>query len=283
MSLLTKGINRLSQLQIDTDKDWQAKEISNLKAIAGEMAHGDVAFRGAEVIKKLEADAGKGFNFLRSRGPGLSPVWDDIESLIQYMTGAANRAVALELPFPLSVLTLSYVAMATGGQQFQPSLPTPTPSLDGQVSAAVANAVDGAVSHNEDVGDTDETVQANSPDTNDMTLLPPDGSINDHYALGQAEQYDAICVLVGTAGSDYSLTYEYSKGGGLWGLLTVFHDSMGEWKNTGKGWLTFKRPLDWAADTVGGIPGLYWIRARANSVGAGFVQPVGTQAWILAY
>ena len=38
MSLLTKGINRLSQLEIDVDKDWRAREIANLKAIAAGMA-----------------------------------------------------------------------------------------------------------------------------------------------------------------------------------------------------------------------------------------------------
>ena len=283
MSLLTRGINKLSHLEIDIDKDWQARAVINLKAVAGAMGHGDIVFRGANIIEKLGANAGKGYNFLRSRGPGLAPVWDDIESLIQYMTGAANRAVALELPFPLSAVTLSYIAQTSGGQQFEPSLATPTPSLNGQVSAAIANSVGGAVSHNEDVGDTDETSQANSPDANDMTLLPPDGAINDYHAFGHPTMFDAICVLVGTAGLDYSLAYEYSKGDGSWGVLTILHDSIGEWKNAGKGWLTFMRPADWTIDTVGGISGLYWIRARATSVGAGFAQPLGTQVWTLVY
>ena len=35
MSLLLRGVARLSQLEIDADKDWQAKEITNLKTIAG--------------------------------------------------------------------------------------------------------------------------------------------------------------------------------------------------------------------------------------------------------
>ena len=72
--MLIKGITRLSELDIDADKDWQAKEITNLRAVAEAMAHGDIAFRGAGVLEKLGADAGKGYNFLRSRGPGLSPV-----------------------------------------------------------------------------------------------------------------------------------------------------------------------------------------------------------------
>ena len=34
MSLLLKGVARLSQLEIDADKDWQAKEMTNIKTIA---------------------------------------------------------------------------------------------------------------------------------------------------------------------------------------------------------------------------------------------------------
>jgi hypothetical protein len=157
------------------------------------------------------------------------------------------------------------------------------PSLAQETKATVIKAVGGAVSHNEDVGDTDETVAANSTTPNDMTLLPADGAINDHYALGDADKFDAICVDVGTPGADYTLAYEYSKGGGVWGTLTILHNSITEWKNAGRGWLTFSRPADWATDAIAGITGMYWIRARATSVGAGFAQPLGSQAWILVY
>ena len=90
--MLLKGVARLSQLEVDTGKDWEAKEITNLRSVAIAMAHGDIAFRGVSIMEKLAADAGKGYSFLRSRGPGLAPVWQDIESLVQYMTGAVNRA-----------------------------------------------------------------------------------------------------------------------------------------------------------------------------------------------
>lgn len=54
MSLLTKaGITKLSELIIDADKDWQAKEISNLKGIVAAMAAGDLPYRGASVVESL--------------------------------------------------------------------------------------------------------------------------------------------------------------------------------------------------------------------------------------
>jgi len=283
MSLLTKGVTRLSQLEIDVDKDWQSKGITNLKAIAEAMAHGDIVFCGATVLEKLGADAGKGYNFLRSRGPGLSPVWEDIESLVQYMTGAANRAAAFDLAVPMPVLGAAFLSSAGGGEAFSSALSVPAPGIGQETRATTVNVVGGAVSHNEDVGDTDETGQANSAAANDMTLLPADGAINDYYALGSSGMFDAICIDVGTAGADYSLVYEYSKGSGVWGALSILHNTTNEWKSTGKGWLTFSRPADWATDTLAGIANMYWVRARATSVGAGFVQPLGTQARILVY
>jgi hypothetical protein len=283
VSLLTKGISRLSQLQIDLDKDWQAREITNLKAIAQAMGIGDIAYRGNDVIEALNADAGKGYNFLKSRGPGLSPVWENIEGLIQYMTGAENRAVALNLVVPAPEVMLAHSNLSGGGQISTPQMNISAPSLAGDTRATVIRAVGGAASHNEDLGDTDETAQANSPAPNDMTLLPSDGAINDYYALGDTNKFDAICVVVGNAGADYTLTYEYSKGAGVWGTLSILHDSVNEWENTGRGWLTFSRPVDWATDTIAGIAGMYWVRARATSVGVGFAQPLGSQAWILVY
>jgi len=54
MSLLTKaGITKLSELTIDANKDWQAKEITNLKAIVASMVAGDLPYRGATVVERL--------------------------------------------------------------------------------------------------------------------------------------------------------------------------------------------------------------------------------------
>ncbi|MDD4985534.1 MAG: hypothetical protein PHQ43_07050 [Dehalococcoidales bacterium] len=282
MSLLTKGIARLSQLEIDADKDWQAREITNLKTIAGVMGHGDIAFRGAGVLEKLTADAGKGYSFLRSRGPGLSPVWQDIESLVQYLTASANRALAFDLALPMPVMSMAHIIGTGGGDTSSPTLGIPAPAFTGEARATSVNPMGGAVSHNDDVGDTDETAGANDDAGNDMTLLPGDGAINDYYTLGHPGLFDSVCVQVGQAGANYTLAYEYSRGAGAWGTLTIRHNSTSDWKAAGKGWLTFLRPGDWAMDTIAGLT-LYWIRARAASIGGGFVQPLGTRAWILVY
>ena len=145
MSLLVKGaagITKLSELEIDADKDWQAKGITNIKAIAEAMEHGDIIYRGNGVLEKLTADAGKGYNFLRSRGPGMAPVWQDIESLIQYMTEALNRAIAVDLAMPtLAVSQVSQQASSPPGRTGFAALGITIPGL----GLAMATAPGGGV------------------------------------------------------------------------------------------------------------------------------------------
>ena len=303
MSLLIKGITRLSELDIDADKDWQAKGITNLKAVAEAMAHGDIAFRGAGVLERLEADAGKGYNFLRSRGPGLSPVWEDIESLVQYMTGAANRAVAVDLAIPTPAISqvgqqassppgraaapvLSVpepsVSMAAGvgpggGVGATPSLSIPAPGISRQL--ATRHPVAGAVADDGGV-QTDETAQANSSTANDMTLLPAAPAVDDAYYFGYSALWDWLQLNIGTAGAGvWTIIWEYWNGS-AWAELPDVSDGTSHFGNGGVNDVTFTRPGDWAATDVGGITGLYWIRARLSAFTPIATQPLGTQAWI---
>ena len=304
MSLLTKGIARLSQLEIDADKNWQAREITNLKTIASAMGHGDIAFRGTGVLEKLMADAGKGYNFLRSRGPGLSPVWEDIESLIQYMTGAPNRAVGFDLAIPVSAVSqVSEQASSPPGRTAAPILSAPEPSVGmatqvgsaGDFTAvpslgipspgvsmseiATGQGVAGTVA--DDGGaQTDETVQANNATPNDMTLLPAIPAVNDAYYFGHSALWDWLRVNIGTAGAGvWAITWEYWNGT-IWTGLPDISDGTSHFGNPGNSEVTFTRPGDWAVTSVGGIGGLYWIRARISSYTSIVTQPLGSQAWI---
>ena len=133
MSLLIKvggGISKLSQLEIDTDKDWGSYLIRNLGAAVDSSdalrkaqailqsvmtTKGDILARDTSEANRLSPNAGKGYNFLRSRGPGLMPVWEDIESLIQYMTASINRAVAFDLPIAEPGISLAIAEDHSGG------------------------------------------------------------------------------------------------------------------------------------------------------------------------
>jgi len=305
MSLLTRGINKLSQLGIDTDKDWQTREIANLRAVAANMAHGDVIFRGGSILERLTADAGKGYSFLRSRGPGLSPAWQDIESLVQYMTGAVNRAAAFDLSIPspsvsqvsqqtssppgrvatgvLSppepVITIDALTGPGGAVDSSPLLDIPKPGVYGK--AAIGAPVSGAVA---DAGSvqTDETVSANNDAANDMTLLPPVPALDDAYYFGRSSLWDWLELRMGTAGiGTWDIAWEYWNDA-AWASLADVTDNTSGFRVTGTRLVLFTRPLDWAQATVGGIASLYWIRARVSAYTSVVTQPKGTRAftWI---
>jgi len=305
MSLLTRGINKLSQLEIDTNKDWQSREIANVKAVANNMVHGDVVFRGGSILERLTADAGKGYNFLRSRGPGLSPVWQDIESLVQYMTGAVNRAAAFDLSIPSPAIsqvsqqassppgrvatgilsppepeiTLDTQTGPGGAVGSTPSLDIPTPGISGR--AAIGSPVNGAVA--DDGGtQTDETSPANNDTANDMTLLPVTPAVDDAYYFGKSSLWDWLELRTGIAGiGTWDIDWEYWNGAGWVSLADVVDNTSG-FRVTGTRLLLFTLPLDWVQATVGGIANLYWIRARVSGYTSVVTQPKGTRAftWI---
>jgi len=305
MSLLTRGINKLSQLEIDTNKDWQSREIANVKAVANNMVHGDVVFRGGSILERLTADAGKGYNFLRSRGPGLSPVWQDIESLVQYMTGAVNRAAAFDLSIPSPAIsqvsqqassppgrvatgilsppepkiTLDTQTGPGGAVGSTPSLDIPTPGISGR--AAIGSPVNGAVA--DDGGtQTDETSPANNDTANDMTLLPVTPAVDDAYYFGKSSLWDWLELRTGIAGiGTWDIDWEYWNGAGWVSLADVVDNTSG-FRVTGTRLLLFTLPLDWVQATVGGIANLYWIRARVSAYTSVVTQPKGTRAftWI---
>ena len=302
MSLLIRGITRLSQIQIDTNKDWRAREITNLKTIAGPMGHGDIAFRGAGIIEKLMADAGKGYSFLRSRGPGLSPVWQDIESLVQYMTGAVNRAASFDLSIPLPavsqvtqqaasppgrtavgvlsppepVLTVDTRTGPGGAVASTPSLGVPAPEILREV--AIGAPVGGAIADDGGV-QTDETVQANNDTANDMTLLPLVPAVNDAYYFGRLSLWDWIELRMGTAGNGiWDIAWEYWNGA-AWAPLDDVSDGTSGFRVSGTRLMCFTRPGDWTLATIGGIANLYWIRARVSAYTSVVTQPKGNRAY----
>ncbi|MBA7568502.1 hypothetical protein ES708_10231 [subsurface metagenome] len=83
MSLLIKGLEKLSQLEIDADKDWLAKGITNIKEIAESMAKGDLAVRGNTVLVKFPPST-IGL-VLTSAGPGHMLTWQPGAALEFYL------------------------------------------------------------------------------------------------------------------------------------------------------------------------------------------------------
>jgi len=71
-------LTKLSELEIDQDKDWNLRGIHNLKEVALNMAYADIIYRGgvvpAPILKAL--GAGLSGQVLHTAGHAAAPFWD---------------------------------------------------------------------------------------------------------------------------------------------------------------------------------------------------------------
>jgi len=143
--------------------------------------------------------------------------------------------------------------------------------------------VDGAVA--DDGGtQTDETPAAQNPTQNDMTLLPAAPAVDDAYYFGHARRFDAVWLNIGIQGDGvWVITWEYWNGAAWSALADLVDNANGFTALVGLRDVSFTRPGDWATADVGGVPGLYWIRARVSSYTSINTQPRGNQAWVEIY
>ena len=287
MSWLIKGgIGKLSELEIDIDKDWQQKEIRNLKAVVEGMAQGDIVYRGADVLERLGGDYGVGYNVLHCRqNGGYKPEWWDIQELIAYLTGAVNRAVALPaLGIPQAEVDLVVAEGHSGGFAVAPLLSVPAPAVDKETEVVSPSAVSGGVAHDDDPpADTDETTETNNATASDMHLLPSPAAVGDGFYFGLANPFDWVCLNIGTPGAgSWTITWKYWNGA-TWTAVTIKYDETNHFRAAaGRRWVHFVRPGDWSATVISGM-NLYWIKGECTAYASMTTQPLGTQAWIGRY
>ncbi len=126
---------------------------------------------------------------------------------------------------------------------------------------------------------TNETTAANNDTTNDVTLMPTPTAVNDRFYVGYSDTFDEVEINVSTAGAGtYTLTWEYSRGSGDWGSLTVTDDTS-SFKTSGINTVSFTPPDDWRTDTVNSQGPFYYIRAVKGS-GTQTTQPLGQRLYI---
>jgi len=293
MSWLTRGgITRLSELEIDADKDWQAMGITNIKELAAAMTRGDLLVRGDSILEKLLPGT-LGY-VLTSAGPLHLPVWgpggsiydrffivtivtshaeelcapDQTAALLAPITTAKDEVI---VPTKAPAITLTPVGAVYTPDKTDAETPSITSILLATVSGAVAD--DGGVQ-------TDETAEAQSLVVDDMTLLPGAPAVNDAYYFGSGSPFQPLRLNVSTAGVGvWTITWEYWNGL-AWAALAGVTDNTNGFKIAGENFVQFTLPGDWATTTVGGIANMYWIRARVSAYTSLTVQPLGATAWI---
>jgi hypothetical protein len=306
MSLLLKGgITKLSELEIDTDKNWQSRGITNLGGVAAGMAVGHVVQRNGGKLQTLAP--GPAHTVLTSEGPGHLVVWAPGGTYFErYLPVTVDLEhdeglVAPDSSREITAAIASSFARTHGDapgdmiKRLTPALALANaeaivvPDEDHQETPAIGTgfslkiAVDGAVADDGGV-QTDETAAAQNPTQNDMTLLPAAPAVDDAYYFGHARRFDVAWLNIGTQGDGvWVITWEYWNGAAWSALSDVVDNTNGFTALVGQHDVSFTRPGDWAAADVGGVTGLYWIRARVSSFTSINAQPRGSQSWVEIY
>ncbi len=98
---------------------------------------GDIPYVNATGrLDLLAAELGSGFLVLNSRGPGLPPVWLDVQELIQFVTGGENVLFTFLSEVPISSLAIA-TAVASGAGGSHSSTPTvPLPAITTSTNVA---------------------------------------------------------------------------------------------------------------------------------------------------
>ena len=124
---------------------------------------------------------------------------------------------------------------------------------------------------------TDETAEASSNSTADMTLLPTGGAaINDAYYFAHNEEFSRLKLDISTAfaGTFLIIVWEYWNGS-AWTALSGVSDGTNGLLNTGPNIVSWTIPGDWATTTVFDQGPLYYVRYRVTVVSGQTTDPLG--------
>jgi hypothetical protein len=105
---------------------------------------------------------------------------------------------------------------------------------------------------------TDNTLESQTPGGTPFTLAV----YSDYVYFGHREKFNKLKFDLQAFEVGGSVTlFEYSKGAGAWGALTITDGTNGFRQD---GDVTFTPPSDWAQATVNGVSNKFWVRFHLN-------------------
>ncbi len=293
------GINKLSQLGIDVDKDWNSKGITNIKELAASMTTGDLLVRGAGgILVRLPPDTAN--LVLTSGGPGVLPSWQpggtylnryfpvDINLSQAAAVAAINHSSNKSAPIATllrknyvddaanyirrlsAALSLTDAETITTVDHNQNEGPVIGSEGGAQLLIAGAVADDGGV-------ETDETAAARNVTANDMTLLPAVPAVGDAYMLGSTVKANRFHINIGTAGAG-NWTLQMFYWNGAWSACVDEVETSAQFMASGLKYWQHTPQGDWALHVVQGM-NLYWVRIEVVNYVNVVTQPLGNQSW----
>ncbi len=303
MSLLIeiKGIRKLSELEIDTDKDWQSKGIVNIRQLAALMSKGDIVIRGDNILVRMPPGP-EGY-VLTSAGPSKMPSWAPAGGARKYYfpvtIGVSYQTLKKALGRSADLLDTSF---NSGHWQTQADAPVDgikmlAPGLGKTIEASRVVAahsenrqsrvgsdlyilVDGAVSETNAGVQTDETVAARSGAGNDLNLPAMTPSLGDKYYFGSNKQFRGVWTNIGVAGAGNWTVVWFYWNGLSWVPFPDEDDQTSSFMQGGMRRVHWTRPGDWVQNTIQGM-NLYWSKAEVTYFNNQTTRPFGTQAWVV--
>lgn len=121
---------------------------------------------------------------------------------------------------------------------------------------------------------TDYTAQAQSPDADDVPLLPDPLALNDAFYFGSLEEFNRLDVELGRrAYGTFSIAWEVWDGASWVAVPDLVDDTLGFTAAAGTRTVSWSAPPAWVTTTVDGVSA-YWVRARASAVTSMSQQPL---------
>lgn len=134
------------------------------------------------------------------------------------------------------------------------------------VRARNSGIINAAIMEDNGTGYIDYTNEARDfTGSNDVNLLPASIATNDAFYFGGLAKFGKIRIKISTAGTTYTLAWEYYNG--TWTSLTVTDPSNSFKNSTGLYDISFTKPSDWATTSVNSQGPYYYVRARVTSGG----------------
>lgn len=124
---------------------------------------------------------------------------------------------------------------------------------------------------------TDETTQANSVESNDMTLLPQSPAVGDAYYFGQDTIFSELDLTISQGGAGtWNIVWEYYDGSN-WVALSNVTDGTSDFQIANTNTVSWDIPSDWTSTVVDGAEGYYFVRARLDTFTSISTQPLGEE------
>lgn len=296
----TTGIDRISQLIIDVDKDWLTRGITNIKQVAASMSRGDLVVRDNSVLVRIQAGP---LNYvLTSTGPGKKPVWAPAGGALNYYFPAIIEAAHAEAVVPIDHSHNVNAALASA--HYQVYVDTPADyirRLDVAIALADAEAIlagpdqtiaktaiprsalsilcDGFVEETAGAVQTDHTAEARNATINDLNLNPMSDTVLDKIYIGSNYPFWQAQTLLSTTGvGNWTNAWYYWNG--AWVPVVGENDGTNEWQfGTGLGMLSHIPQGDWVPCVIQGM-NLYWVMSRTDNWVSRITKPLGAQIWV---